>query len=1037
MAFRENADEKGLKNSKNRFSDDDESENTRKPGFSPKELFLRIQNWTSVQRQKAYTISLGLIGLGLILLVFWTFIVVIEMRRPTLEMAVRALDFGAYNEAIQYAKSVLRYASKKEVEKRSGALYVLGVATSRLSEQAWVVDKTQYYRIAADALAESREGGFLAGHVAEGYFYLGESLFHGKKYTEAIESLETALELHAPNEKITYWYLANAHYYSRTSNFQKALDYLDKFDKMGPFLEREKQKAALLRTTIYLRLDNKLEEARKVFETVPENTPFFLEREFTAGRISLRYGDVFRQRAENLQRNPQLSVTENDLEQLRIQLQKTPILEPEQEVPRRLKQAFPFPQNQDQEDTTTNPETPDENDDHNPFYYQPESPSKIEMEDDAHLPQRKPSTRNEYLLPKSFPDDLRKNLYSKRLEIPEGCAEPKSTARTGCGTWVPVVYRRNDPDDDAVPPNENPRENKNSQDQPNDFEQLQKLQDAKVLTPDREREDFSPFSPEADLTGDFSSKAMVIKKWRLLADQKYHEAIRHFQTVRRHDTDILDWYRQAALLEGLSHERLGDPQRAQEEYYTIARTFQGTVEGVLAKLRWAYIEFTLNHEEEGLVALGRALEDFQQHPEYLDSWMSVDSIIDMANKSINSMIDIQQYEKAVRLLEYFGKLMPEVDQSRIYARLYIDWGDMLQNQAKTMRLDEYEKTMAAAREKYAEAGKWYQTLAEWTFTMPEFLHNVWESAENYRYGRDYLRAIEMYRLFLEHNQLIRQAQAHYYIGEMLFQLDEIEIAATELTRCLENYPNDQIAGEARLTTAYVFEEKNNLDHAIRLLAKNINGNLSPAAEVYRESLFELGRLYLKTKQYDRVMETLGDALKMYPDAQRAPEAHYLLANAFLNVGTRLKSEIEASPRKDVKVKAERELAGTQHSALEHLKQARELLLKREDGFGLTASEERMLRNAFFLTGRLLTEMGPEYYEESVLENRHAIARYQGHPDVLQAYLQLVRVYQLQDDSVNAQKMKNQARVLFQKFQANKAFQQETVYTEQQWEEMLK
>ena len=937
------ADDDDAVGRKNRFRDDDEDGGEGSAlGWGPKDLYFRLQNAIRQNRKKFTILAAAMLGAGLSCFAIWSVLLILEIRRPTIEMAIDALDFGAYGQARQFSTSVLKYAKETEIEKRSAALYVYGVATCEEVDRAWMADKTSFFRDAADALTESRELGFIHERTTDGYFYLGKSLFFSQNYPEAIENLQMALEKDSTRARAINWYLANAYFFAPEAENEKGLEALDRFEALTPILEREKQAAILLRVLLNLRMKH-LEAAKESFATLSETLDpgAILYRDLAAGMICMQEAELFRKYAEGLEKTPQLSVPKGELEKLEKQLQETPLeKEPSPALPR------PWPA----------------------------SPFLRQFEEDRQKRASVAGETNDMRDQIPAIEELRElNEKDESTQLPEPSAEQNSD---------PVI---------------------------------------------------EPAKPETHL----SSKDIAVNAWRRLADRKLGEAVMHFESVRRGDSELLELYRQAAFLEAMCLERLGEYDQAQEEYYSLTRTFPGTSEAIASQYRWGYIEHIIKHNPtDGLASLARFFEMLGQHKEYVNRWMTIADISNTGVDEIQKLMESKHYAEAAEILDYFYSIVPKEQLARIFSHLYSNWGEQLDSQAELEYFERREELTRQAREKFRKAGYWYEELARWTFAMPEYLNNLWAAAEHNRRGRNLVKALEIYRLYLDREIIQRQALAHYNIGEILLELNEIDAAVEELEHCIESYPHDPILEQARLALALALQEKREWKQAASLLEKNLYGEYAPDSDVYRDSLYELGRVYDRMGDRNAVIRLYEDVLQLYPDDPRTAEAHYMIALSNLNQEQELETQMNESPLKSQRDIARQTLAETRNLALSNLQQSRAILLKEEEENGLDLAEQRMLRNTYFMIGRLLTAMGEPYYDESIRENQTAVARYMSHPDVLQAYLQLARVYRLQGDSDQADKTMMQARTLFRRFQAVGAFQRETVYTERQWQELL-
>jgi len=944
-------DDNDLGTRRSRF-DDDEEEVVLSTGWSPRAITARVKKWIIDHKSTSFFISSISLGLGTLFLIGWTFLLTLELRRPTLEMAITAFHQGAYDEARRFSQSVLHYSQKNDVLKRSMANFIIGISLCRQTDLANIdeKDKTSLYLHAANALAESHKMGFPVNREAEGLFYLGKTLFLAQKYENAISPLQEALTLGFPEKRIIHWYLANAYFLSPRPDYQAALENINIFLSIPPFLEKDYQEAILLRAQIHLHLKN-IDEAIQDYKTIPANTPFVAMKELVYGQILMAQAIAAFRRADILEENPQLDLSEEDLKLLQEERKSS---RRKYEVPLEHQEAVP----KNQEATPEPQEIVPENKEETPP--QPRQDTAIHQDTVT----------------------IKKVAYQ---------------------TDPPVIYQTDSP--------------------------VTYQADFPLLAPT-----IGPFALEE--TENFS-KNDAIQFWRNLGTQKYREAIERFRKVIGLGIEQPEHYRLALFLTGISYENLGEIDRAKETYYSVIRIFPGSSEAIAAAFRWSYLEYIHGNEQAGLDALARALDDLKRNPDYFNPWMSVTDIIELAKSTIQDLITQKDFPRAERLLGYFHELIPQKDQSRVYALLYERWVRALQAQMESADPNDKERLTREIEAKYRQAGKWYDELARWTFTTSEYQDNLWAAAEHYRQGRDFLHSILLYRQYLEANIFSNQPLAHYYIGRMLFDLDFIDEAIKEFKFCLENYPNAPIIEQVRLAAGYAYLEKKEPQLALDLLQSNLDGVVSPSAAVYRDSYFLMGQTLFGEKRYSEAIMALEEATRLYPDAEQVPESYYNIARALLSEIDMLKKEAQTSQLEQVRQQIQQTRLQKQESAFSYLQKAQNLLLQKEGPFNTPEKERRLRRNIALALGSLLIDMGPDHYDEAEQENRRTIAQFQDQPSVLQAYVQLIRVLSLMNRPEEAAKIRKQALYLLEQFRANKAFQKESVYSESDWETMLR
>ena len=94
------------------------------------------------------------------------------------------------------------------------------------------------------------------------------------------------------------------------------------------------------------------------------------------------------------------------------------------------------------------------------------------------------------------------------------------------------------------------------------------------------------------------------------------------------------------------------------------------------------------------------------------------------------------------------------------------------------------------------------------------------------------------------------------------------------------YPQSDAVFQARLESARAYRELGKNDEAERLLWSNLNGDdLMPTSPEWRDSKFEIGRLYYEIGRYDEAIRELEEAVQRYKDEPQTLLANYTIARA--------------------------------------------------------------------------------------------------------------------------------------------------------------
>ena len=226
------------------------------------------------------------------------------VNRPTLATVMKVYDQGLFSESKLLADYALQYVSPKNFETRAQFLFLQGAALCAIAERvASAADQRDYYLTAANYLKESAEYGFLPERVAEGWFFLGQSLYHCGKLEQCRIPLEMALEKGCTHTKKVYWYLSNAYLMGLSPDLSRSRQYLIRFQEEPSALEEEIVESYLLETIIDLHSAG-LTVANKTFAKVPQFTQFAVLHNFVKGQLKFFKARELRQQAIEIETAP-------------------------------------------------------------------------------------------------------------------------------------------------------------------------------------------------------------------------------------------------------------------------------------------------------------------------------------------------------------------------------------------------------------------------------------------------------------------------------------------------------------------------------------------------------------------------------------------------------------------------------------------------------------------------------------------------------------------------------------------------------------
>ena len=273
------------------------------------------------------------------------------------------------------------------------------------------------------------------------------------------------------------------------------------------------------------------------------------------------------------------------------------------------------------------------------------------------------------------------------------------------------------------------------------------------------------------------------------------------------------------------------------------------------------------------------------------------------------------------------------------------------------------------------------------------------------------------------------------LGEALLANGEGDKALAAFDECITTSPRDASAYRARLLAARAYLEKNETQKAEPLLRENLTGDyVTPASREFRESLLALAEMQHAARRYGDAVVRLEEFIERYAGDPQAVFAHYLLADCYRRSAQAAAERQRQTPARAGAAAAGDEVQGQFRKALEEYRLVQTALGRRDEGRDPTALEKSMLRNAYLAIGSIYFDLGE--YPAAVKAYSAAVNRYQHHPEVLEAYVQMAAAYRQMDKPAEARSTLEQAKVALARIKADAPFNETTNYSRQQWSERL-
>lgn len=490
---------------------------------------------------------------------------------------------------------------------------------------------------------------------------------------------------------------------------------------------------------------------------------------------------------------------------------------------------------------------------------------------------------------------------------------------------------------------------------------------------------------------------------------------------------------EAALWLAKALELQGDRQEAAAEYRRVATDYRDTPCGLTAALATADYLRRDGNMERALAQYQVVLRAIESQEHYDDSLMSLHELRDRMSAAFEQCLQLEMYPESLTLVDLFEPVFGDASTMELRAKAYEQWGrrKLLQEEGDQFHLEEQRRE---GRLHLREAGQAYEKLARLRFSSRQFVDDLWAAAESFFAGQSYTHAARLYDEYLHHESRRRNPLALLRRGQAELAARRYEQAKSALEECIEMYPRDPVAYQARLECARAYELAEKPAEAESLLELNLSGDvLTPASPEWRDSLFALGELLFKQARYDEAIARLDEAVKRYPKAPESLLARYTIARAHHGAAAEPAQRLALSKTENERQNAKTQMTERLIKAHEYY-QGVQRTLTLDGGDASDPLQQSLLRNCYLLQGSVLFEL--RRYEEALKAYGNVITSYQSDPIAMESFVKVASCWRRLDQPVKARVTLDQAKLVLKEMPQDTDFRTATNFTREQWEFVL-
>ena len=578
--------------------------------------------------------------------------------------------------------------------------------------------------------------------------------------------------------------------------------------------------------------------------------------------------------------------------------------------------------------------------------------------------------------------------------------------------------------------------------------------------------------------------AQIVRAQIELAKEHYAEATRILEPIGQDGRDDRSSVAQALLLLGMTahqeatalsatktdaadqYGKIQDlRQRAISWYRRTLDRFEKSPEALAANVFQAELLLQEGSHEKALACYGAALRTAAPAGKFANPWISQEDFRVRILAAWDAWQDQKRHSDAIALTELMTPLVPQSQALELAARANEHWAEQLEaglaGQTETVRASE----LPGLRLRRRLTGEAYAKLAGLNAADGNNSEDLWQSAEQFRMGGDFVNALKQLDLFVAASPGSLLATARVRRAEILMDLDRLDDALKELNDVVATFPTDPAAFHAEYLMGLARQERNELSQADAAWRKVLGSNtLTPNASEWQKSLLALGRLQYERGSLERreaegavlaadpaavearwksadlrwseAIQLLEMYLARYGQGSAAYEPRFYLARALQQHADWLQRRMERVETETARRQLDVNMQSTRGRALTELQTLLTALQEARQQDRLDTQSQALLFNTLFEVPHTLFAL--RRYEEAIAAYNEAGNSAPQDAQLLTAYLQMARCYSRLDKPVEARSLLEQARVILNQKQIPEAAfgAPNTSLSRAEWEEWL-
>jgi tetratricopeptide (TPR) repeat protein len=522
---------------------------------------------------------------------------------------------------------------------------------------------------------------------------------------------------------------------------------------------------------------------------------------------------------------------------------------------------------------------------------------------------------------------------------------------------------------------------------------------------------------------------------RAEAQSKYQQAEQKLKLVQSRGNVAAAVALRAMYLTGECEMEDGDLAAAQDQFRRVREQSPASDEGVAAAFQAADLLRREGRNEEAVSLLRKVVQAVGDPTIDHNDLLSVEAVRQRLLAVYEEDLQASQFDEAAQIARLLQPLFPPQRELELTGELLRAAAKLYLLKAESAPADQAKILAAKGRADLRRAGQTFAKLADLHSTSRIYADDLWNAAECFLQGHDYTHAADSLDLYLKTEFRRRRAAALLMLGEARLTLGDTDKAMSALQECLDAYPSDPASYQARLLMAKADVEKGDTAKAEELLRANLEGGqLTPRSAEWRDSLFALGSLLAMAGRYEDAIGRLEEAVNRYPDAVQANETRYLIADSYRRLASQARQNMEQDTVENLRITHAKQRQQYLNSALDQYRQIATILARLQQENNANSLDRAILRNCYFASGATLYDLAR--YDDAIRVYSEAANLCHNEPESLEAFVQMAACYRKLNQPEQARGAISQAKATLQRIDNNANFALTTIYTRDQWSNIL-